>query len=306
MNLFIKRIAIFLSPFIIYIIIVLYLDPFNVIYKNDRLTQLKVNISSKINYPLYKIQNYKNDPKEILLLGDSRTDNLMKFSKGNSYVDDISNVAYGGGTLAEIIDTFWYITKKHKIKKVYIGINFNLFNDKIDNNRVTEATALRESIPSYMFSKYTFRATHLILQSLLRKETIAIEKPKMSREEFWNFQLTSSASYYYNEYVHPDFYIRRLTKIADYCKKNNIELQFIIPPTHIDLQNRITDFNLVEEVNIFRNTLNQLGKTYDFDYPNELTNKKTNFLDPFHFNDSIAAIIMKEITTNHIKYARLE
>jgi hypothetical protein len=55
----------------------------------------------------------------------------------------------------------------------------------------------------------------------------------------------------------------------------------------------------VEEEIAFKAFLHTLGTTYDFDTPNDLTRSYDNFTDPFHFNDSIANIIIKKIVADN-------
>ncbi len=308
MKLFIKRLLLFSAPFILYLIIAVLIDPYNIIYKNNNptLIELKSKISYKLNYPLFKLQEYSENPTDIVLLGDSRTNKLNKLTFEKITGMKVTNLSYGGGTLPEIIDTFWYITKTHPIKEVYIGINFNLYNDYNNNNRVPKAIELKESPFSYLFSSYCSKSLFLILKSIITNKEINIEKPHLSKNEFWRYQLEISAPAFYSNYKYPYLYHKSLIDISRYCKEKKIKLVFFIPPTHINLQQRVTDFNLDEEKKLFKVDLTNLGITYDFEYPNEITRNKSNFSDPFHFNDSISDIIIKEILENNIKYARVK
>ena len=89
-------------------------------------------------------------------------------------------------------------------------------------------------------------------------------------------------------------------------KKSNLFICDIaaLQNNHIDLQQKANEFNLVSEEIRFRTDLTKLGLIYDFDYPNELTKNSKNFKDPFHINDSIGEIIIKEIISGNINYAR--
>lgn len=302
MKSFLKRLLLFSLPFILYVCIALYIDPYNVFYTstNKKLVPLKNAIAGKLNYPLFKLQAQINTPKKIVLFGDSRADKL----KSTYFNNEVSNIAYGGGTLPEIIDSFSFVSKHHNIDKVYISINFNLLNENNNMNRVKDATSLIENPVSYLFSGDCLKATFLILKSLITNKTIAIEKPSLTKEEFWKYQLETSAKLHYENFTYAHSFIKALEKLVNYCNANNIAVTFIIPPTHTDLQNRVADFNLVEEEKQFKETLATLADVYDFDYKNAITTHKNNFDDPYHFNDSIAKIIVNELTTNKLKYAR--
>jgi hypothetical protein len=300
-KLFIKKIIIFSIIFLLYLIIACWIDPYNIIHveHNPKLIELKSQISYKFNYPLYKLQQYTEQPTDVVLLGDSRTDKLnsSKFAKVTQL--KTTNLAYGGGTLPEIIDTFWYVTKIHKVKQVYIGINFNLYNEYNNMNRVKGAVQLIESPLSYLFSNYCVKSLYFIIKSSITKKNITIGVPTISKEEFWKYQLEVQANNFYHNYKYPASYQNSLIEIISYCKDNNIQLIFFIPPTHIDLQQKIKEFNLMNEEKLFKIFLSTSEFTYDFDYPNEITRCNTNFSDPFHYNDSISNIIINTIVGNN-------
>lgn len=296
----------FSSPIITYLLLVSYIDSFDIIKKEDnpKLIELKYEISRKVNYPLYKLQQFSNNPTDIILLGDSRIDKLKTATFDNLTKSNTSNLAYGGGTLPEIIESFWYAAKIHDLKQVYIGINFNLWNADNAKNSVTNAIELKNSPLSFPFSRTCLLSTFLICKSLVTDKTVNIEKPNRSRDDFWKYQLESSANNFYRSYTYPTDYHKSLLEISDYCKKNNINLVFFVPPTHVDLQQKVNEFKLEAAQVKFKSDLSKLGLFYDFDYANEITENRVNFSDPFHYTDSIANIVIKEIVTGKINYAR--
>ena len=172
-------------------------------------------------------------------------------------------------------------------------------------NRVKEAIKLKNSPISYLFSQYCFKSTFLIIKSIFTNKTINIEKPNLNKVDFWKYQLEISADKFYRNYEYPKYYHKGLMEISDYCKKNNIKLIFFIPPTHIDLQQKVNEFELGAAENVFKTDLEKLGFFYDFDYDNKMTENENNFSDPFHYNDSIANIVINEIVTGNINYAQI-
>jgi hypothetical protein len=305
---FLKRFILFLVPVVIYAITVAYIDPYNILRSenNKKLQGLKSVISYKINYPLYKINEFEKKPTDIILLGDSRVNSLNMSLFNNLSKTEVSNLAYGGGSLPETFKTFWFATKIKKLKKVYLGINFNLYNSFYSSNRVTEALEIKKSTIKYVFSKYSLKATFNILKYwFVNQGNIRLEKPNMNLRDFWDYQLNTTATNFYKKYKYPKTYYIQLQKIANYCSKNNIELIIFIPPSHIDLQNKKNSFKLLKEENRFLKDLSALGNTiYNFDYPNRLTRDKNNFIDPFHFNDSVSKIIIRELISGKRYYSK--
>jgi hypothetical protein len=204
-------------------------------------------------------------------------------------------MSYGGGSLPEIISTFWELDKQTELKEVYIGISFIDFNGSQYRNRIPEALKIKSNSLSYIFSKSVLESTFLILKALLFNAKVEIGKPDMSREKFWKYQLDVTANRFLTNHSYPTAYYESLKKIAAYCKEKNIKLVFFIPASHVDLQQKTTEFNLVAEENKFREDIKKLGDVYDFNYPNELTKEKNNFSDPFHFKDEIARTLIDEL-----------
>lgn len=298
----------FSTPFIIWLIIILLVDPYN--YNNtNRLniidTRLKYDISYKLNRPLYQLLEYKNHPNYSILLGDSRANSLncelfKKYSK-KSFV----NLAYGGGSLQEIINTFWLVAENEGLKDVYIGLNFSLYNNFNHRDRVTEAKEIMKNLFSYSFSTYSFESTYLILKSLITDEKVNIGVPTTTKEKFWMYQLNVSAKQDYEFYEYPSKYFNDLKEISRYCEANKINLVFFIPPTHIDLQNKVKEYSLQQYETKFKSDLRELGELYDFDYPSELTMNKDNFNDPYHFTSHIGENVVKELfSKEHRRYAK--
>ena len=285
----------------------MYIDPYNLIQieKNKKLSDIKSEISLPLNNRLYKLSNFSKNPTDVILLGDSRTYNINTNYFNNLTGKKSSNLAYGAGTLPEIIESFWYASKTHNLKEVYIGINFNIYNKQNSMNIVNESIGLIESPLSYVFSKYCLKSTFLIIKTLITSQkTSNIEKPKFNKVDFWKYQLESSANNFYRVWHYPTEYIFKLSQIANYCKLKNIKLVFFTPPTHIDLQSKVIEFNLVLEELKFKSDLSKLGTYYDFDFPNEITENNNLFKDPFHPNDSVTKIVVNEILSGELKYAK--
>jgi hypothetical protein len=128
--------------------------------------------------------------------------------------------------------------------------------------------------------------------------TAAIGRPDMSATEFWKYQLDVTANRYYANHTYPTVYYESLKKISEYCKSNNIKLVFFIPASHVDLQKKTEEFNLLAEEGKFKEDIKKLGDVYDFNYPNEVTKNRANFSDPFHFNNAIVKTIIDELFNN--------
>lgn len=297
MEKFLKRILLFSIPLILFALFLLLIDPFglfNLFNPSEEFKHLKLKISKLEHQALIKIIGFKQNPADLIILGDSRGGSLgsVKFNELtglSSY-----NLSIEGGSLREAIDLFWFAISEHKVKEVYFAINFNLYDKDYNFNRVTEAQNLLDTPIKLLLSRYSIRASAKVMLNLLFGTQIN-SNPIQSKEEFWEYQLNSVATGFYMNYTYPDNYYQSLSEIADYCKNNGIKLVFVIPPTHIDLQKRIFDFNLVQENHKFILDLSSLGTVYNFDIESSLTNNCNNFNDPFHTTSEIANIVVEEL-----------
>lgn len=306
MGKFFKKTTLFSIPFLIFIIGIVAIDPYNYFnYSRIISDEVKKSTSQKLQYCLWKMIDFKRQPCPNILLGDSRP---YAIKTGKIY--EIAgqpwfNFAYGGGSLPEIIKTFWYAVKIADLKNVYIGLNFNLYNSFNCLDRVTEAKNIIHNPFLYFCNTLVVKASYYCLVEQLLHKDAGIGKPAMEKEAFWRVQLGITTNNFYGRYQYPTRYFQELEKIAEYCSKNKINLIFIIFPTHIDLQKRVADYNLSQQEKQFKDNLAKLGIVYDFDYPNEITLKKYNFTDPYHCNSDISDQIVEEIWGKKVQYARI-
>src|SRR5688500_8467306 len=112
MLLFFKRTLLFLLPLLLLVGMIAFADPFNYYRTKSFIPEeVKRNTSYKFDMTLWKLGEFIRCPLPNIILGDSRTDFL-----GTDKIEQITgekwaNLAYGGATMPEIIQTFWYATK---------------------------------------------------------------------------------------------------------------------------------------------------------------------------------------------------
>jgi len=301
---FFKKALIFIIPFIILITLEIIIDPFNYFFaeKDQNLAQLKNNLARKKNTYLYRLIEYERNPTGTIVLGDSRAQRLMPdfFEEVNG--DPVVNLAAGAGSLQDVIKIFWDLSKKKTLKTVYIGVAIEGYSGTLLKDRVSQAIEVKNSPPLYLMNKYTLENTMLLLKAKLFKQPVELPDVPFSREEFWRYELQQEDRYLKN-YSYPKNYYDDLKKISVYCLKNNIKLVFIISPTHIEVQNKISEFKLDKEYERFKEDIRSFGDLYDFNWPNVITENKSNFLDPLHSIDSVSRIMIREVMLNQPEYA---
>ena len=121
---FITTICSLLSVLVLIIITNYIVDPFN----RNNYFDFKLHkdqISFTMNDRLYKMIEFKNNPGKHHI-GDSRSRSLKSEYFEMYGVKNMYNFGYGGGSLYEVIDSFWYATSLTKLETVIIGIPFNI------------------------------------------------------------------------------------------------------------------------------------------------------------------------------------
>lgn len=261
-------------------------DPYNVNQQFD-LRLSKDKVSYRANYRLYKMQEFRRHPCENILLGDSRIDGLDTAEIERITGDTYFNFAYGGGTAYEIVDTFWYAANHVKLKRVYIGVNFNIYNASNRLDLVPEAERTLAQPLTYYFSLYT---TKISLYNLCYKVlgiNMVSETPTMEKSVFWKEQLGKTTKNFYGRYIYPEDLCIKFEQIRDYCREHDIELVFIIPPTHVDLQNEVASYGLTQEYARYKSDLHSFGKVFDFDVDTSDNRDYDLYRDPYHAGKEI-------------------
>jgi len=288
-----RKVGIFILPVIAWVCIVLIVDPFNYFNLSNLVSKkAKEKSAQKLNSLLYNSINFKNNPTNSVIIGDSRIRKLpnkrIKEITGDTYYTMHSNAA----KLNEIIDLFWFSVEHSKLKNVLIGINFNLYNEYAYANRVADVKQMIDNPLIYIFNGNIAETIYLSVKNELFG--IAIKKKK-DRDEFWNYTIKTVAKNHYSKYKHPDKILEKLQKVSAFCEKNNINLTMLIVPHHKNFHNQLIDFGLAKEEERFKKEIKGMGNVIDFDYPNIITNNKACFGDPIHTTDSIGKIIVDEI-----------
>lgn len=285
----------FATPFIIFSIVILKIDPYNYFTYDPRQIRIKLDIARKLNYALWKLIEFKRNSSANILLGDSRMGILNSEIILKNIGEKYYNFSYGGGTLPEMIDTFWFATTCTRIRNAYFGISFNHFNSYNNDNRVISAIQVLNNSLLYLVNRNVLNAAFKMIGTRITKKSSQIEKPAMDREKFWNHQLNVSARRYYENYKYPKKWYNELQRISEYCRANGIQLKFLILPTHAQMQAKIVEYDLSSEYEAYIQDLSKLAIVYDFNIKNSWTEERNNFDDPYHFKFKLAQELINEI-----------
>lgn len=301
MKSFLKNLIIFAFPFAIYLIVIVSIDPFNYLGFSKIIDEkYKVEISQNVEQHLYRLIRYENSPKRNVSLGDSRA-NSLHYALNQ---DQWGNLSFGGASLKETVQAFWWTVDNFELDTILIAVNFNNYNKYNKRFWVEETLKRKKNFFSYAFCKYAFRSSFLILKDILSTKEVEINKTSLNKEGFWDAKLSMLPRKYFEQYAYPDIYYDDLQRIASYCEENGIKLIMWIPPSVVDFQKAVEKYNLGQEEERFRSDLRSIAELYDFNFINVITENRDNFSDPLHVTFDVAVLIRKEIFEDNPEVAK--
>ena len=278
----------FSLPLLIYFMVILVLDPFNYLggVKENRLAR-------NIEPHLYKMISHRNTPKRNIILGDSRSNALypiIQKNRNNSW----SNLAYGGASLKEMIDTFWWLDENYHMDTVVMNVNFNHLNDYNKRDWITSTKRIMQNPISYATSRYGF--LYLSQKLLPNKRDVHSDKSKTGTKDiFWYNHLSSIKKKFYGDYKYSQSYLKDLNLIASRCKERGIKLIIWSAPVHQDIHVIIESFGKGPIYLNFVSDLNGICEYYDFNARMDWVADKGNFNDAMHVKEEIMHSVFKTI-----------
>ena len=159
MKRFFKNLILFTIPLVVYVGIIILVDPYNFLNISKAVDDsTKWEISRGVSPHMYRLLSYENNPQRNITLGDSRTLRLEHVLDGARW----SSLGFEGASIKEMIQTFWWATEHNQVDTVMIGINLSLYNKYNKRFWVEETIEAQKNFLSYAFNKSVFRATYLI------------------------------------------------------------------------------------------------------------------------------------------------
>lgn len=301
MKKFIIQTLFFSVPFVGYCLLIGIIDPFNYFDRGGIYsTTTKEELVRDIEPHLFKMLAFENHPKPNWVIGDSRSNGLYYVTDEERW----ANLAYGGASLKEMIQTFWWATSIQQPDTVLMGINLSLYNKYNKRFWVEETISRKSNFFSYSFNSYTFEGALALLSTNGndRIMTLSEEDSLAAKDYYWQKKLDGVGKFHSNM-AYPTEYFKQLEEISTYCRKQGIKLIFWIPPLHLDYQRLVEEFPVEELNQKFLSDLRSLGDVFDFNYASKLTQDKENFRDPVHFTEEVARRIFGEIRSYSPKNA---
>lgn len=300
-----RRGLLFSLPLCLYAAFILVVDPFNFVGVSRAVPDdVKLRTAFQLNPCLWKMNEFNRRPQPNILLGDSRMMLLRAERIKELTGEDFYNFAYGGASLREMIDTFWFAARREPLRKVYVGLNLTVYDDYNYTERTKTYTTVARDPALYFVNRTVLQSAVYAAYSRLARADLKIGVPTEDRETFWGEQLERGNAGYYRSYVYPSNYRRELEQVAAYCREHGIELAFVIFPSHVEAQRLVGEYRLDDAARAMRRDLAALAPVYDFDYENQITLDRANYDDPNHFVKPVGDQLIREVWLGQLRYAR--
>jgi hypothetical protein len=301
---FLLKLLLFALPCLIYPLFIYVVDPFNFLNPHSPVSnEAKQRTAAKLNPFFWKMNLFAKKPAANILLGDSTIRSLRPEKIQELTGEEYFNFAYGGGTLKEAANTFWFAAQSIKLRRVYIGINLIHYNDAAYDDRTGFFIRMQQRPANYFFDRTVLQSALYATYSELTRTDPEIGVPHINRETGWRETLESNARVY-RDFTYPTKYRQELMKIVQYCKEHEIEVFFLILPSHVDLQRLRNEYKLEQTRDQIKRELSEMAPVYDFDFENELTSNQNNFKDPIHYTDQVGDLLVYEIWGGHLQHGR--
>lgn len=297
MKRFAKKLLLFSLPFLLLLVWFFAFEPYDWLGLRGERWYSCGAVSSK--------RELLREKPENLIFGDSRMANLNTDYIASIGGGDWLMMAYGGATLQENIEDFWYAARHTEMKRVVFGLSFYTLNDSHANDRHDAAVEFAENPFAFVGDfRHWYEAAqncNVKLHDLLADCTgddslrIPLDDPssltadvRPPQEYGEDGRWVDLVKYSQIILVSVQNYscvnaCEQLDKIVDYCGQTGIELSFVLFPCHdVIWQEVIRPMGLQGQMMYYKDFLKSRAPVLDMEIQSDFSAEDDNFIDGFH------------------------
>ncbi len=294
-----KKLAIFIIPFIILFLLFFIFEPYDYFcLKGD---------ATYISRPLSSMREVRKEKPKNVIFGDSQMANLNVEYIEEITGEDYSTLAFGGASLRENLDLFWYATENTELEKVVFGVSFYSLGRYTDKESRIPDVLEQVNNPFKFISNFNYwlEALNTVKYKTVNAAADVLGKPELKsypenptlfdapqdipaeHGEVYRKNLEDYAEIIRGQFaggysIKAEVY-SELQRMIDYCDENGIELIFVFPPMHESIfTNVIEPLSIEKDIEESKEFLKNRATVYDFEYVNSFTEVDDNFYDGFH------------------------
>lgn len=255
-----------------------------------------------LNAPVSRIRAYENDMTDNVILGDSRMAHfdmeLVEEVSGKAW----SNVSYGGASLDESIDEFYYLYELNPdIQNVVFGVSFYTLNNNYRTvNRMATVKTQLENPAAYLFNlEYNINALTVfkdeVLLGLPDVEETAEHTPDEYvdengealpfRSDLIDYAENSLAPVCEN-YAVNEAALERLLELAAFCEEHGVNFTVVFPPMDESVRVLVAQPNGIDDTmaDVLARLADAGVRVLDYEWENDPGYPDTAYYDGFHLD----------------------
>lgn len=285
------KLALLFLPIALYLTVFVWFEPNN--YFN-----LRKNGSD--NSPIARIRAYEKNPQNYVILGDSRMAHfdmaLVAETAGTAY----ANAAYGGASLEESIDEFYYLYQQNPaIEKVVFGLSFYTLNNNYrTQNRMKTVETQLANPAAYVFNlEYNLNALTVLADTLARRpdaEETADHVPADYQSETGAALPFRRDLIAYTETLQPicknytinETALHKLLDLAAFCAAHNVQLTLVFPPMDESVRTLVCVPNGIDSAiaPVLQALADSGAQVLDYEWTRNPHYVDTQYFDGFHLD----------------------
>lgn len=255
-----------------------------------------------LNAPVSRIRAYENDMTNNVILGDSRMAHFDMELVEEVSDEAWSNVSYGGASLDESIDEFYYLYELNPdIQNVVFGVSFYTLNNNYRTvNRMATVKTQLENPAAYLFNlEYNINALTVfkdeVLLGLPDVEETAEHTPDEYvdengealpfRSDLIDYAENSLAPVCEN-YAVNEAALERLLELAAFCEEHGVNFTVVFPPMDESVRVLVAQPNGIDGTmaDVLARLADAGVRVLDYEWENDPGYPDTAFYDGFHLD----------------------
>ena len=255
-----------------------------------------------LNAPVSRIRAYENDMTNNVILGDSRMAHFDMELVEEVSDEAWSNVSYGGASLDESIDEFYYLYELNPdIQNVVFGVSFYTLNNNYRTvNRMATVKTQLENPAAYLFNlEYNINALTVfkdeVLLGLPDVEETAEHTPDEYvdenggalpfRSDLIDYAENSLAPVCEN-YAVNEAALERLLELAAFCEEHGVNFTVVFPPMDESVRVLVAQPNGIDGAmaDVLARLADAGVRVLDYEWENDPGYPDTAYYDGFHLD----------------------
>ena len=255
-----------------------------------------------LNAPVSRIRAYENNMTNNVILGDSRMAHfdmeLVESVAGEAW----SNVSYGGASLDESIDEFYYLYELNPdIQKVVFGVSFYTLNNNYRTvNRMATVKTQLENPAAYLFNlEYNINALTVFKDEVLLGLPDVEETAEHTPDEYVDENggalpfrrdlidyAENSLGPVCKNYAVNEAALGRLLELAAFCNGHGVAFTVVLPPMDESVRVLVAEPNGIDGTmaDVLARLADAGVRVLDYEWENDPGYPDTAFYDGFHLD----------------------